>query len=186
LPHGRGGTTGDKPAWQQRVGCFGKERMGEDARQREPSRFNRSRRWWWFVGDKDTEAALRIGFYRPIRCRQIFLFCGNGLKGTPELRYEDPEVTHTTVFELCSWQPPDCETVATVLRVLLRAAKQGDAWPRTASYVVVYLSCSIYGCFEGSSSEGSFGETECWKFGWSAASRCWYPKVTINEDLHWS
>jgi len=47
-----------------------------------------------------------------------------------------------------------------MLRMLLRAAKQGDAWPRTASYVVVYLSCSIYDCFEGSSSGGSFGETE--------------------------
>jgi len=92
---------------------------------------------------KTLEAALRIGFYHPIRCRQIFLFCGNGLKGTPELWYEDPEVTHTTVFELCSWQPPDCETAATMLRVLLRAAKQGDAWPRTASYVVVYLRAAF-------------------------------------------
>jgi hypothetical protein len=89
------------------------------------------------------EAALAIGMYRRKRVRQMFLFTDwriggewKATPGVPERGAADWSST-TTAFEVCSRQPPNCETAAKILRSLLTTLKMGDVqYPR---FSVVFL-----------------------------------------------
>jgi hypothetical protein len=90
------------------------------------------------------EAALAIGMYRRKRVRQMCLLTDWvwGLEptlttsGVPE-EGDTTRSTTTTAFEVCSLQPPNCETAARILRSLLKTLKMGDV--RYPPYSVGFL-----------------------------------------------
>jgi hypothetical protein len=76
------------------------------------------------------ETALRIGMYTPKLVRVMFLltdfevsFAGESWPWTRERGGKTPT---TTAFEVCSFQPPNCETAAKILGTLLKTLKMGD------------------------------------------------------------